>query len=101
MKTVTVIIRTTSLERVVKLLEDIGIRGMTISEIKGIGEQVQLNNPYTIHDRIEIIVPDEKVNEVAITILKYAHTGLAGDGLIAVYPTDYVIKIRTEEKTEV
>lgn len=98
MKIVTAIIRTTSLEGVVKALQDIGIRGLTISEIKGIGEQVKLNSPYTFHNRVEIIVPDEKADEVANAILEYANTGLSGDGLIAVCPTDYVIKIRTKEK---
>ncbi|OGW27789.1 MAG: hypothetical protein A2X59_05445 [Nitrospirae bacterium GWC2_42_7] len=100
MKMVAAIIRTISLERVVRSLQDIGIRGLTISEIKGIGEQVQFNKPYSIHDRIEIIVPDEKANEAENAILEYAHTGLAGDGLIAVYPADSVIKIRTKEKMQ-
>ena len=71
---------------------------MTISEIKGTGEQVQLYDPYTIHDRIEIFVHDEQADEVVNTILEHAHTGLAGDGLIAVCPAEYVIKIRNEEK---
>lgn len=98
MKIVTAIVRTTALEGIVKSLEDAGIKGMTISEIKGIGEQVQLFRPYTIHNRVEVITPDEKVNEVSDIILKHGHTGLAGDGLIAVHPVDYMIKIRTKEK---
>lgn len=100
MKIVTAIIRTTSLEGVVKALQDIGIRGITISKIKGIGEQVKLNNPYTFHDRIEILVPDEKTDEAVNAILEYAHTGLSGDGLIAVYPVERMIKIRTRESVE-
>lgn len=98
MKMITAIVRTTSLEHIVKSLEGIGVKGMTISEIKGIGEQVQPFRPYTIHSRIEIIVPDEKAERVTGVILEDAHTGLAGDGLIAVYPIDYMIKIRTKEK---
>ncbi len=100
MKLVKAIIRTTSLEGIVKSLEKRGIKGMTISEIKGIGEQVQLYRPYTIHDKIEIIVPDERVDEVTKVILENAHTGLAGDGLIAVCPVECLIKIRTRERLE-
>jgi nitrogen regulatory protein PII len=55
MKLITGIVRTTSLERVVQSLERIGIKGMTISQIKGLGEELRLNNPYSIHDKIEII----------------------------------------------
>lgn len=98
MKMVTAFVRTTSLERIVQSLEDIGIKGMTISEIKGIGQQVRLNNPYTIHDRIDVIVPDDKADAVVNIILKHARTSLPGDGLIAVSPLDYAIKIRTQEK---
>lgn len=100
MKMVIAFVRTTSLDRIVKSLETIGVKGMTISEIKGIGQQVRLNNPYTIHDRIEIIVPDEKADEVARLILEEARTGLPGDGIIAVFALDYAIKIRTREKLE-
>ena len=98
MKMVTAIVRTTCVESIVRSLESIGVRGMTICEIKGIGEQVQLYNPYTIHDRIEIIVPDERADEVTNIILEHAHSGFPGDGLIAVHPLDYMLKIRTKEK---
>jgi len=67
-------------------------------EVKGTGEQVEVFKPYTIHKRIDIIVPDERVEEASRTILDHAHTGLAGDGLIAVSPVEYIIKIRTKEK---
>ncbi len=98
MKMVTAFVRTTSLERIVQSLEDLGIKGMTISEIKGIGQQVRLNNPYTIHDRIDVIVPDDKADGVVNIIVEHARTSLPGDGLITVSPLDYAIKIRTQEK---
>jgi nitrogen regulatory protein P-II 1 len=100
MKSVTAIVRTTSIERVVKALEPIGIHSMTISEIKGLGEEIRLNNPYSIHDRIELFISDEKVDAVVKTILENTRTGLAGDGVIAVATLDYKIKIRTAEKLE-
>ncbi len=100
MKLVTGIVRTTSLERLVHALEQIGIKGMTISEIKGLGEELRLNNPYSIHDKIEIIVSDEKADRVVKTIFDYARTGLAGDGVVFITSLDYAVKIRTEEKLE-
>lgn len=98
MKMIVAVVRTTSLEHIVKALEKFGVRGMTISKIKGIGEQVGINNPYTVHDRIEIIVPDDKAGEVARIVFEEARTGLAGDGLVAVLPVEFMTKIRTGEK---
>ncbi|GAB4411900.1 MAG: P-II family nitrogen regulator [Thermodesulfovibrionales bacterium] len=100
MKKVEAIVRAVSFEGIVKALEGIGIKGMTIMEVKGIGEQVELFRPYTIHKRIELFVPDERAEEVSRIILEHAHTGLAGDGLIAVSPIDYMIKVRTKERLE-
>lgn len=96
MKSVTAIVRTTSLARVVQALEHAGIKSMTISEIKGLGEEVRLNNPYSIHDKIEIYVSDDEADVVVKTILENARTGLAGDGVVAVASLDYAVKIRTE-----
>lgn len=98
MKMVTAIVRTTALEHIVKVLETIDVRALTITPVKGTGEEVRLFRPYTIHDRIDIIVPDEKADEVAKVISDHAVTGLAGDGIVAVYSLDYAIKIRTGEK---
>jgi nitrogen regulatory protein P-II 1 len=97
-KTVIAIVRTESLDDIVSSLEDMGIRGMTITEIKGIGEEVSLYKPYTIHNRVEIIVPDKKVDAVIGIIVRHGKTGTAGDGLIGVYPMEYIVKIRTGEK---
>jgi nitrogen regulatory protein P-II 1 len=100
MKSVTAIVRMSSLERVVKAFELNGIHSMTISEIKGLGEEVRLNNPYSIHDRIELFVSDDKADAVVKTILENSRTGLAGDGVIAVATLDYAVKIRTAEKVK-
>jgi nitrogen regulatory protein PII len=99
-KLITAIVRTMGLEAIVKSLEQAGIRGMTISEVKGTGEQVQLFKPYTIHNRIDIFVPDAKADEVSRIILDHASAGMAGDGLLAVQAVECVIKIRTKEKIE-
>jgi nitrogen regulatory protein P-II 1 len=98
MKLVTGIVRTTSLERVVPSLERIGIKGMTISEIKGLGKELRLNNPYAIHDKIEIFASDGRADEVVKTILDHSRSGLAGDGIVSVAPPEYAVRIRTEER---
>ena len=100
MKTIAAVIRKDFLEDIVDALEDMGIRGMTITDIRGIGEEkgVSLYKPYRIHNRIEIVVADERVDEVVSVIGWLGKTGLAGDGIIGVYPMDYMIKIRTGEK---
>jgi nitrogen regulatory protein P-II 1 len=97
-KMITAIVRTTAIEHIVKKLERMGIWSLTISEIKGTGEEVPLFKHYTIHDKIEIMVPDNKADEAVRAINEDARTGLAGDGIIAVAPLDYALKIRTQER---
>lgn len=97
MKLLTAIVRTDSLDGIVKSLLDKGSRGMTITEVKGIGEQMQLLTPYTIHSRIEIFIDEDRAAEAVNIILEHAHTGEAGDGLIAVLPVERMMKIRTKE----
>ncbi len=98
MKIVTAIVRSESLEHIVKALEAEGIIGMSIYEVKGIGEQVQVFRPYTIHKKIEVIIPDDRADGVANVIYEHGHTGFAGDGLITISPVECVIKIRRKEK---
>jgi nitrogen regulatory protein P-II 1 len=81
MKLVTAIVRTTSLEAIVKSLERAGIRGMTISEIKGTGEQVSLFKPSVIHNKIEIFIPDDKAEEVTMIILDHTSQGWQAMGV--------------------
>ena len=100
MKLIAATVRTTSLERVVQSLEQNGIKSLSILEIKGLGEEVRLNNPYSIHDRIELIVSDDQVDAVVKAILENVRTRLAGDGIISVAPVDFAIKIRTKERLE-
>ena len=100
MKMVMGVVRATCLERLVMELETINIRNMTIAEVKGIGEQITLFKAYAIHKVILIIMQDEKADEVADVILQSARTGSAGDGIVAVCPVDYMVKIRTAERSE-
>jgi nitrogen regulatory protein P-II 1 len=98
MKLITATVRTTSLERLVQALEHMAIKNMSISEIRGLGEEVRLNNPYSIHDKIELIVSDEQVDAVVRAMLDNVRTGPAGDGIISIAPLDYAVKIWTKER---
>ena len=110
MKKIEAIIKPFKLDDVKEKLTEIGIKGMTITEVKGFGRQkghteIYRGAEYVVDFlpkiKIEIVVPDEMVDEVISTILKYAKTGKIGDGKIFVIPIDEVIRIRTGEKGEV
>ncbi len=98
MKLVTAIIRTVSAQKAVNALKLCCVSGVTLSEVKGVGEQFDPDKPYTIHSRLEVVVSDEKAEDVVNALLEHTHTGLPGDGIITVSPLDYQIEIRTKEK---
>ncbi|MBI5026040.1 MAG: P-II family nitrogen regulator [Nitrospirae bacterium] len=95
MKHVVAIIRSVALDRVVEGLQSKNIKGMSINEVKGTGEQFALYKPFTSHVRIDLFVSDEKIKDVKDIFLALAKTGEPGDGLIAICPVDEVLKIRT------
>lgn len=97
MKIVTAFVRTSSLKQIVSSLREIGIGGITVAEIRGVGEELSLDRPYSVHNRIDIVVPDATADQVVQVILEHARTGLEGDGVIVVHPADRVIRIRTKE----
>lgn len=98
MKIITAIIRCMDLEKVVNGLKKSGVKGMTISEVKGVGEEIVLYKPYSIHNKIEIIVHEAEVDGVIETILSLVKTGERGDGVITVQTIEELIKIRSGEK---
>ncbi len=109
MKKIEAIIKPMKLEEVKESLEEIGIHGMTVTEVRGFGRQkghieVYRGKEYEVRFlpkiKIELIVKDEEVERVVETIIKSARTGKVGDGKIFVYPVEEVIRIRTGEKGE-
>ena len=98
MKLVRAIVRTVCLDHVVKSLEEAGFKELTISEVKGVGDEARMNKPFTIHNKIEIILRDEEAEAAANINLEHTRTGLAGDGILFVVPLDYAVKIRTKER---
>ena len=107
MKKVEAIIKPFKLEEVKDALGDVGIEGMTVSEVKGFGRQkghteIYRGSEYTVDFlpkiKIEMILPDSSVDAAVAAIIKSAKTGKIGDGKIFVSPVDQAIRIRTEEK---
>jgi nitrogen regulatory protein P-II 1 len=109
MKKVEAIIRPFKLDDVREALTEIGVKGMTLTEVKGYGRQkghteIYRGSEYQIDFlpkiKVEVVVTSEFVNKVVETILKAARTGQVGDGKIFVSTIDEVIRIRTEESGE-
>jgi len=106
MKMIKAIIKPERFEFVKKALEDKGFIGMTISEVKGRGEQkgiaLQYRGGLMIVDllpkiQLEIVIRDSDVDAIVVTITEAARTGKIGDGKIFVMPVEKSIRIRTGE----
>jgi nitrogen regulatory protein PII len=106
MKKIEAIIRPTKLDLIIDRLEEIGITGMNITEVKGYGAQRGHEETYRgvtyrirLRDklRIEIVVQDDLVKRVINTVMESARTGDVGDGKIFISPVDDVYRIRTSE----
>lgn len=107
MKKVEAIIKPFKLEEVKDALNEIGIQGITVSEVKGFGRQKGHTELYRGAEyvvdflpkiKIEIVVEDDRVLQVVENIKETAQTGRIGDGKIFVIPVEEVIRIRTGEK---
>nr|WP_321465584.1 P-II family nitrogen regulator [uncultured Desulfobulbus sp.] len=106
MKKIEAIIKPFKLDEVKDALNDIGIKGMTVSEVKGYGRQKGHTEIYRgaeyIVDfipkiKLDIIVQDELVDQVIDAIIEKSRTGKIGDGKIFVSPVERVIRVRTGE----
>ena len=109
MKKIEAIIKPFKLEEVKDALGELGIEGMTVSEVKGFGRQkghteIYRGSEYTVDFlpkvKIEIALGDELVPKTVETIIKAAKTGKIGDGKVFVVPLDEVVRIRTDERGE-
>ena len=107
MKKLVCIIRPFKLEEVKEALTNIGVQGMTVSEVRGFGRsgghtEIYRGSEYTIEFvpkvKLEIVLQDEDVNQVTEAIQKAASTGKIGDGKIFVVPIEQIIRIRTGEQ---
>jgi len=107
MKKIEAIIKPFKLDEVKNALTKIGVLGMTVTEVKGFGRQKGHTESYRGTEyaidflpksKIELIIPDELVNQVMEAIERAAKTGKIGDGKIFMSPVEEVIRIRTGER---
>ena len=99
---VTAIILPDALEKVEKVLQEMGIPGVSVTRVKGYGEYADFFRPDWMHThtRVEVFIGKHRADEVARAIMDAAHTGLEGDGIVAVLPVESVYHIRTRKKCE-
>ena len=109
MKKIEAIIKPFKLEEVKDALGEIGIEGMTVSEVKGFGRQkghteIYRGSEYTVDFlpkiKIELVLAEKQVDSAVTTIVKAARTGKIGDGKVFVTAVEQAVRIRTEEKGE-
>ena len=109
MKKIEAIIKPFKLDEVKDALGEIGIEGMTVSEVKGFGRQkghteIYRGSEYTVDFlpkiKIELVVTDQQLTKAVEAISKAAKTGKIGDGKIFVSTVEQAARIRTEEKGE-
>ncbi len=109
MKKIEAIIKPFKLEEVKDALGEIGIEGMTVSEVKGFGRQkghteIYRGSEYTVDFlpkiKVELVVADGQVEAAVSAIVKSAKTGKIGDGKVFVSTIEQAVRIRTDEKGE-
>jgi len=109
MKKIEAIIKPFKLDEVKNALHEIGIQGMTVTDVKGFGRQkgvvevyrgAEYHIPFISKVKIEIVVCDNMLEQVVQLIQERAQTGEIGDGKIFILPVEETIRIRTGEKGE-
>jgi nitrogen regulatory protein PII len=109
MKLIIAIIKPFKLEEVKTALSEIGVEGMTVTEVKGFGRQkghteIYRGSEYTVDFlpkvKVEIVVADAIIGKVIEAIVKSAKTGKIGDGKVFVVPVEEAVRIRTDERGE-
>jgi nitrogen regulatory protein P-II 2 len=109
MKLITAIIKPFKLDDVRKAISDVGVQGVTVTEVRGFGRQrghteIYRGAEYAVEfipkTKIEIAVADAMLEIVLEAIGKAAHTGKVGDGKIFVFDLTHVVRIRTGERDE-
>ena len=109
MKKIEAIIKPFKLEEVKEALAEIGVEGMTVSEVKGFGRQkghteIYRGSEYTVDFlpkiKIEVVLADDLAEKAVAAIVKAAKTGKIGDGKVFISPVEEAVRIRTDESGE-
>jgi len=106
MKKLEAIIKPFKLEEVKEALAELGIEGMTVTEVKGFGRQkghteIYRGSEYTVDFlpkvKVEVVLADDMVERAVTVVVAAAKTGKIGDGKVFVLPVEHAVRIRTEE----
>jgi nitrogen regulatory protein P-II 1 len=109
MKQITAIIKPFKLEEIREALAEVGVTGLTVTEVKGFGRQKGHTELYRGAEyvvdflpkmKIEVVVADGDIDRCVEAIIKAARTGKIGDGKIFIAPVDRVVRIRTGEEDD-
>jgi nitrogen regulatory protein P-II 1 len=109
MKKIEAIVKPFKLNEVKDALNEIGLQGMTVTEVKGFGRQkghteIYRGSEYTVDFlpkiKIEMVLADNLVSGAIDAIVKSGRTGKIGDGKVFVYPVEEAVRIRTDERGE-
>ncbi|MDR2155740.1 MAG: P-II family nitrogen regulator [Burkholderiaceae bacterium] len=109
MKQITAVIKPFKLEEVREALAEVGVTGLTVTEVKGFGRQKGHTELYRGAEyvvdflpkvKVEVVIPDDDVERCVESVIKAARTGKIGDGKIFVTPVDRVVRIRTGEEDD-
>jgi nitrogen regulatory protein PII len=113
MKIITAMVQPFMLSKVTSALEDVeGFPGMTVTDVRGFGREKGIHAQggahrviedfveYVKKARIEIVAPDEMIQEIVDAIVRVAHTGNAGDGKVFVWPVERAVRIQTGDKDD-
>lgn len=107
MKLVTAIVKPHRVEEVKEALQELGVQGLTLSEVRGYGRQrghteVYRGAEYEVEfvpkARLEVLVEDDQADDVVAAVVKHARTGQVGDGKVFVTPVERIVRIRTGEE---
>ncbi len=107
MKLVTAIVRPHAVDDIKGGLQELGIEGLTLSEVRGYGRQrghteVYRGAEYTVEFvpkmRLEVLCTEDRLDDVVETIVKHGRSGQVGDGKVFITPVDRVVRIRTGEE---
>ena len=107
MKKIEAVIKPFKTDAVKQALTEVGVEGMTVSEVKGFGRQkghteIYRGSEYTVEFlpkmKFEVVVPDERAQRAVEAILRAAKTGKIGDGKIFVSEVEEAVRIRTDER---
>jgi nitrogen regulatory protein P-II 1 len=109
MKLIIAVIKPFKLEEVKEALAEVGVQGMTVTEVKGFGRQkghteIYRGSEYTVDFlpkvKLEVAVADEVAARAIEAIVRSAKTGKIGDGKVFVLPLEEVVRVRTDERGE-